>query len=188
MVLHRKEEFTEIRNTICMALFDLLGVTEGLASHLPAWCCTAGWRRAAGGWPPPAAAGHCGTGAAPSPPPRGSSGRSDRLVPPEPSASGTPFQTTDAKNKASATVRQICRTPRAFDAAKRKRTMSSSAKTNNTFDYLFSKSNIMTTYFVWICSFWNEHSSKYQLSPYNTDKTNSLKNIVVPVFKHKNIC
>lgn len=89
-------------------------------SHLPAWCCTAGWRRAAGGWPPPAAAGHCGTGAALSPPPRGSSGRSDRLVLPEPSASGTPFQTKDAKNKASATVRQICRTPRAFDAAKKK--------------------------------------------------------------------
>lgn len=117
--MHRDMKFS-VFITVCRAPFRLLRVVYGTERHLPAWCCTAEWRCAAGGWPPLGAEGHCGTWAGWWPPLRESSGRSDRLVLRELLASVTPFQTIDARNKVSATISQFCRAPRAFHAAKEK--------------------------------------------------------------------
>lgn len=106
--------------TICMLWFKFLWVVGGMGLHLPAWCCTAGWPCAAGGWPPPAAAARCGTGAGWRPPPLGSAGRSGTPGLPEPLASGTPSQTADARNEVSATINQFFQNSQSISCSQRK--------------------------------------------------------------------
>jgi len=89
--------FTEI----CKAFFKLLWVIHRTELCLPAWCCTAEWQCAAGGWPPPGAGVHCDILAGWWPPLQESSRHFDRLGLHEPLASVIPFQTRDARKVSS---------------------------------------------------------------------------------------